>query len=85
MRTTLEIPDTLFRKAKLRAVEEGVPLKTVVVRAIERELTTSAPSAAARKRRAQKLFAVLDKTRNTEPVGRLNREELYDRAILRGH
>lgn len=38
MRTTLEIPDAVFKKAKLKAVHEGVPLKVVVTRALEREV-----------------------------------------------
>ena len=33
--------------------------------------------------RAGRLFAALDKARNTEPVGPLRREELYDRKVLR--
>ncbi len=33
--------------------------------------------------RAARLFAALDKARNTEPVGPLRREELYDRKVLR--
>ena len=33
--------------------------------------------------RAGKLFAALNKARNTEPVGPLRREELYDRQVLR--
>jgi len=32
--------------------------------------------------RAARLFAALDKARNTEPVGPLRREELYDRKVL---
>ena len=30
-----------------------------------------------------RLFAALDKARNVEPVGPLNRAELYDRKVLR--
>jgi hypothetical protein len=41
-----------------------------------------AASAAARDRTGR-LFAALDKARNTEPVGPLRREELYDRKVLR--
>lgn len=33
--------------------------------------------------RAARLFAALDKARNTEPVGPLRRKELYDRKVLR--
>ena len=85
MRTTLEIPDYIFKKAKLQAVQEGVTLKDVVTRALERELTPGSSSAALRKARAGRLFKMLDKARNTRPVGRLNRKEIYDRPVLRGH
>jgi hypothetical protein len=33
--------------------------------------------------RAARLFAALNKAHNTEPVGPLRREELYDRQVLR--
>ncbi len=85
MRTTMEIPDDLFKKAKLRAVQEGVALKDVVTRALVRELTPGSGSAALRKARAGRLFRELDKADNTLPVGRLNRKEIYDRPVLRGH
>jgi hypothetical protein len=38
MRTTLDIPDEVFKKTKLKAVQEGVRLKDVVTRALEREV-----------------------------------------------
>ncbi|MEO8427595.1 MAG: hypothetical protein ABI651_10840 [Verrucomicrobiota bacterium] len=38
MRTTLEIPDAVFKKAKLKAVREGVSLKDAVTRALKREV-----------------------------------------------
>jgi len=85
MRTTLDIPDATFKKAKLKAVHEGVAFKVVVIRALEREVATPAPDAAARRKRARRLFATLDKACNEAPVGRLNREDLYDRPVLRRH
>lgn len=42
-------------------------------------------TAAAATDRAARLCAALDKARNTEPVGPLRREELYDRKVLRLH
>src|SRR5205085_2089679 len=38
MRTTIDIPDKLFKKTKLKAVHEGVLLKALVTRASEREV-----------------------------------------------
>ncbi len=83
VRTTLDIPDAVFKKAKLKAVEEGVALKIVVTRALEREVAVLDDGLAARKKRVERLFAALDKARNKSPVGRLNREQLYDRPVLR--
>lgn len=38
MKTTIEIPDVLFRKAKSRAAERGVSLKHVVTEALREKL-----------------------------------------------
>jgi hypothetical protein len=42
-----------------------------------------AEPAASPTERVGRLFAALDKARNTESVGPLRREELYDRKVLR--
>ncbi|MFC1525440.1 hypothetical protein ACFL6X_01365 [Candidatus Latescibacterota bacterium] len=38
MKTTLEIPDPLFREAKMAAAREGITLRAVVTRALQAEL-----------------------------------------------
>ena len=38
MKTTLEIPDAVFRKAKAKAAEQGVPLRQFVTEAVEEKL-----------------------------------------------
>ena len=83
MRTTLDIPDQLFKKAKLKAVHEGMALKDIVTRALERDLASSVSDTDTRRARADRLFAALDQARNTQPVGRLSRDEIYDRPVLR--
>jgi hypothetical protein len=83
MRTTLDIPDKVFKQAKLRAVHEGLALKDIVTRALVRDLAATSGEAATRQARASQLFAALDQARNTQPVGRLKRDELYDRPVLR--
>ncbi len=45
MRTTLDLPDELYREPKRRAAEEGVPLKRLVAELLRRALL--APGAAA--------------------------------------
>jgi hypothetical protein len=45
MRTTIDLPDPLYRKTKAVAALRGSAMKEVIIRAIEREVTdTPAPS-----------------------------------------
>ena len=41
MKTTLEIPDAVFRKAKAKAAEQGIPLRQFVTEAVEEKLKTA--------------------------------------------
>ncbi len=41
IRTTLELPEELWRQAKVRAIDEG-DLRTVMIRALEEYLTKPA-------------------------------------------
>lgn len=43
MRTTLDLPDSLLKRAKIEAVERGISLKELVGVAVERELREPAP------------------------------------------
>lgn len=38
MRTTVDIPDELYRAVKIKAAREGVAVRQIVLRGIEREL-----------------------------------------------
>jgi len=38
MKTTIDLPDSLFRKAKVHAASSGISLKNFVTRAIEQSL-----------------------------------------------
>lgn len=38
MRTTVDLPDELMKKAKMKAIEEGITLKELLKRSIEKEL-----------------------------------------------
>jgi hypothetical protein len=42
MKTTLEIPDTIFRRAKSAAAERGIPLREFVTQAVKDKLAASA-------------------------------------------
>jgi len=44
IRTTIDIPDPLFRAAKQRAADEGVSLREIVLRALQRQLGGTRPT-----------------------------------------
>lgn len=39
MRTTIDIPEPLMKRARLKAVEEGISLKELFTRSLEKELS----------------------------------------------
>ena len=41
MKTTLEIPDPVFRKAKAKAAERGIPLRQFVTEAVQDKLAAA--------------------------------------------
>jgi hypothetical protein len=41
MKTTLEIPDPIFRRAKSKAAQQGIPLRQFVTEAVEDKLKTA--------------------------------------------
>ena len=59
MKTTLEMPDELFRRAKTTAAQRGQSLKQLVTVALERELAGPAPGARTSKRRQAEVAAFL--------------------------
>lgn len=44
MKTTLEIPDPLFRHAKALAAEQGIPLRQLVTEAVQERVRTTRTS-----------------------------------------
>ena len=80
MKTTIDLPDDLLHRAKVVAAQRKTTLKELVIQGLE--FATRKPVQDAeteRKERAARLIAALSHGRNTEPIGRLNREEIYDR------
>lgn len=47
MKTTIEIPDALFRKAKSQAAERGQTLKTLITEALHEKLIAKGPKSVA--------------------------------------
>ena len=70
MRTTVDIPDPLYRKLKSKAAAEGRSVKEFILRGVEKELG----SAAARKGRLR-----LPLVRSKEPGAlELTNEQIYE-------
>ena len=44
MKTTIEIPDAIFRKAKSKAAEQGIPLRQFVTEAVAARLQNTSPN-----------------------------------------
>jgi hypothetical protein len=82
VKTTIDFPDDLLQRAKLVAVQRKTTLKELVLQGVDYVINHPIPTPnldAERKARAATLIAALSRGRNTEPVGPLNREEIYDR------
>ena len=47
MRTTIDIPDHLMKKAKMKAVKDGVSLKEFFTRTLEKEFSDEGPDTSA--------------------------------------
>ncbi len=73
MRTTIDIPDELFREAKARAALEGIKLKDLVAEALREKLRAPEPKA----RRHRTKFPIIPSTR----TGRKITDEMVNEAI----
>lgn len=81
MKTTIDIPEELLIRAKVAAAQRKTTLKELVIQglhhALEQESTEDAE--VERKERKRKLMEALSAVKICEPVGKFNREEIYDR------
>ena len=74
MRTTLDLDDTLMRKAKRRAADEGTTLTTVIEGALRQYLAPARPSG-----KAFRLKLLTKKGRPVPGVNVADRDHLYER------
>ena len=79
---TIDLSEDIYARAALRAAQQGDTLPNKVVKLVEQFSEGEAPNGDGATA-SVRLLAVLDCGHNTSSVGRLNREELYDRAVLR--
>lgn len=77
MKTTFELPDELFLKAKILAAERRMTLKEILIQALQGYMQET-PEAEAKKRKAtmKKLLKAMQAS-NTTPMVPLTREEIY--------
>lgn len=80
MRTTIDIPDSLFREVKATAARKGMLLKQFITAALIREVAGEAHGASAAEHQ-QKVSEFLRgiQAENTAPVTALDRDELHER------
>lgn len=76
MKTTLEIPDAVFRRAKSAAAQRGIPLRQFVTEAVQDKLT---PASGSMRKPWMKSFGKLRHLRReTSKINRIIQEE-FDR------
>lgn len=72
MKTTIELPDSVVREAKVLAAQRGTTLRALVLEGLERVIREAQVTA---EDRARKLFAEMDKAPGVTAGRRLNRAE----------
>jgi len=74
----LKVDDAVYQRVKDIARARNLSLNALVEELVESATDDARPNSDDIKN----LFSALDKGRNTEPIGRLEREELHDRPVL---
>ncbi len=87
---TVTIPDDLYKNAEQHAAKQGATLTQQIVEWIKQFARAEKPTTPETSARAEcpnpdveRLLGCLDRAKNVTPIGRLRREEIYDRAIVR--
>lgn len=78
MKTTIDLPDETMIQAKVFAAQNKMTLKDLFLRGIQREMQRDNDQNS-----SEALVNALGQGHNTSPVGKLLREEIYDRRIIR--
>jgi hypothetical protein len=80
MKTTIDLPEEILRRAKVTAAQKKTTLKELVLSGLQIVL-----SPGFNERPLPDLADAFAHGRNTKPVGRLGRNKIYDRPVLRRH
>lgn len=80
MKTTIDVPDEVLHRAKVLAAQRRMTLRELFLQGLDFALREEAPDPAAEnKKNRLALIGALSRVRLTEPIGKFNREEIYDR------
>jgi hypothetical protein len=79
MKTTIELPDELFQRAKVMAAERSTTLKDIMVQALKLWFRARAEDEEKNRQATVKRLLEAMRASNTEPMIPLKREEIYDR------
>lgn len=79
MKTTIDLPDEVMRRAKITAIQRKTTLKDLICKSLLREIESpqadSNDAESQRKKRASALLDSLDAIQIATPIGRFDREE----------
>jgi hypothetical protein len=79
MKTTIELPEEVLQRAKIAAVQRKTTLKDLILRSLVKELDAPADTT----NDTDAFVAAFSRGNNSDsPVGKINRDEIYDRPIL---
>ncbi len=79
MKTTIELPAEVLQRAKIAAVQRKTTLKDLILRSLVKELDNPADTSDD----TEAFVAAFSRGNNAErAVGKINRDEIYDRPIL---
>ena len=79
MKTTIELPDDLFQRAKVISAERGTTLKEIMVQALKLGMRTPAEDEEAARQATLKRLLKAMRAANSEPMVPLKRKEIYER------
>jgi hypothetical protein len=80
MKTTIDVPEEILHRAKVLAAQRRTTLRELFLQGFDVALRELAPDPAEESRKNRlALIAALSRVKLTEPIGKFNREELYDR------
>ena len=81
MKTTIDFPEHLLHRAKTIAVQRKITLKELVIQGLEHAIRQPVGDPEAERRaKAEKLLSLMSHIQIQEPIGKFNRDEIYNRC-----